>query len=135
MFGYFAIGVRKIDQVIDYITLKNGPGVEFKETFKGKIIGNYTLGKIEEEFGETKDWTWYSTLPDYPGMEFYFEDEDDDDDEDSDSWKNVKIDFISVRHPNFIWDEHFSPEDYARMKRDEFPCPFPKERMVSSRKK
>jgi hypothetical protein len=131
-FGYFIIGVRKIDQVIDYITLKNGPGVEFKETFKGKIIGNYTLGEIEEEFGETKDWTWYSTLPDYPGMNLYFEDEDDDDDDDS--WKHVKIDHIAICHPNFFWDDHFSHEDYARMERDEFSCPFPKEKMIFKRK-
>jgi hypothetical protein len=132
MFGYFTIGVRKIDQVIDFITIKNVPDMEFKETFKGKIIGNYTLGEIEEEFGETQDWTWFFTLPNYPGMECYYDDEEEGEDEDS--WKYTKIKHIAICHPNFVWDEHFSLEDYARMERDEFSCPFPKERMVSSRK-
>jgi hypothetical protein len=118
-FNYYFIQVRKIDSKIDYISISN----DFNETFLGKKITGCTLGHLEEQFGETDIGTMDFTLPDYPGVEFYFEDEKEGD-EDENAWKEVKLTEVIIRDPTFYWDEHFSKEDYDKMRKNEFPCPF-----------
>ncbi len=124
-FEDYVIGIRKADNQIDTIAVTG----KFRQHFKNKITCESTLGEIEEEFGSTDDCTEYFVLPDYPDMEMYFEEEDEND-EDDDSWKKIKVKEIVINDPHFIWDKHFSREDYRRMERTKFECPFPKDKYV-----
>ena len=126
-FEDYLIQVRKIDNRIDSITVKN----KFKHHFKHKITCNSTLGQLEDDFGITEDRGDANILPAYPGMEFYFEDEDENDESD-DSWRPIKIEAIVIYDPSFIWDEHFSFKDYDKMEANQFECPFPKDKLVES---
>lgn len=124
-FNEYYIHIRKIDNQINSIAVLG----KFRQHFKHQITCNSTLEQIENIFGPTKDVTIYDILPNYPGMELYFGDEDENDESD-DSWKNLKIECIAICDPNFIWDEHYTKEDYKNMKENKFPFPFPKEKFV-----
>ena len=95
-FEDYAIGIRKEDKQIDFITVRG----KFRQHFKHKITCESTLGEIEEDPGPTELLLSDAhILPDYPGMEMYFEDEDEND-EDDDSWKKIKI--IKKHHKKSI---------------------------------
>ena len=126
-FEDYLIGIRKEDNKIDFITVQG----KFRQHFKNKITCESTLGQIEDDFGPTTG-ICTDVLPAYPGMEMYFEDEKEGD-EDEDSWKKIKIIRISIRDPLFIWDEHFSHEDYNRMKKTKYECPFPKDKLIENK--
>jgi len=44
-------------------------------------------------------------------------------------WRKVKIIRIVVYDSGFIWDEHFTMEDYKKMEENQFKCPFPKDKV------
>ena len=130
VFDEYYIRVVKIDNRIDCITVLNN----FKQHFKHQITCNSTLEQVQNIFGTTQDRTLYVILSNYPGMELYFEDEEENLDEDDDSWKKVKIESISIRNAIFIWDEHYTVEDYKNMKENKCTFPFPKEKLVEINK-
>lgn len=97
---------------------------DFKESFMGKITCNSTFREIEKDFGPLVDVTEYFYLPEYPGMNFYFEDERDDIE-----WDETKVVEIQVQDPKFDWSKEFTFKDYEEMEKTKYPCPFPKERL------
>ena len=125
-FEDYLIGIRKADNQIDFITVRG----KFRQHFKNKITCESTHGQIEDDFGPTAGYS-FDDLPAYPGMEMYFEDEEEGD-EDENSWKKIKIIRIAVVDPLFIWDEHFSLEDYDRMEQTKYECPFPKDKFIEN---
>jgi hypothetical protein len=119
-FDNYEIRIRKIDNKIDAISVKNN----FKESFMGKITRLSTFRDIENEFGPLVDVTEFFYLPDYRGMNFYFEDERDDIE-----WDETKVIEILVEKPKFDWNKDFTLEDYEEMEKTQYTCLFPRERI------
>lgn len=119
-FDNYVIRIRKTDHKIDAISVKH----DFKESLMGKITSNSTFREIEKDFGPLVDVTEYFYLPEYPGMNFYFEDERDDIE-----WDETKVIEIQVHDPEFDWSKEFTFKDYEEMEKTKYPCPFPTERL------
>lgn len=123
-FNEYIIKVRKFDLKIDWISVTGN----FKEHFLDKITCGTTLEEIETEFGSTDLYSDSLILPNYPGLMIWTEDEKQDDDSE-DGWKKVKVIGLGINDYKFVWDDHFTKNDYDKMRETKFPCPFPIERL------
>jgi hypothetical protein len=127
-FEDYLIRIRKEDEKINSITVYG----KFKQHFMNKITSKSTLRDIENEFEyDLADNSAFILLK-YPGIEIYTEEEKEND-EDEEGWKNVRVTAIAVTDPNFIWNDHFSYDDYVRMGNTNYECPFPLDKMVKNK--
>jgi hypothetical protein len=124
-FEEYLIGIRKEDKKIDFIAVEGS----FKQHFMNKITSDSILRDIDNEFEYDLDGKAAIILSKYPGMEIVTEDEKEDD-EDEDGWRDVKVIRIAVTDPNFIWNDHFSYDDYVRMENTNYECPFPPDKLI-----
>jgi hypothetical protein len=124
IFDYYAIGIRKFDNKIDSISVKNN----FKENFMHKMTCNNTFKEIEANVEDLIDETEYYYFPNYPGMNLYFEDE-----REGQEWNEVKLKMVFIHDPSFDWNKEFSLEDYERMEQTHYSCPFPLEKLRKSK--
>jgi hypothetical protein len=128
-FKEYLIGIRKEDKKIDFITVRD----DFKQHFMNKITSKSTLRDIENEFEyDLADNSAFILLK-YPGIEIYTEEEKEND-EDEEGWKNVRVTAIAIIDPSFLWNDHFSYDDYVRMENTNYECPFPLNKLVKEEK-